>query len=243
MPITEVYALLMLGSFFVLLMAGVPVALTLAVSGFIFGWLGFGSFLFNLLPARVFGTVTNYTLLAIPLFVFMGVMLERSRMAEDLMEVVGRLAGGGLHAHVGGHAAHPQLLGTQRPQQAVDVGRGEGADGGLAQHVLAGQRLEFVDDLVLAAAQVVVELDEELAHVNRCVAGIRPSRADGHVQHGPLQAVEVLAQAQRVREHQALDAVEAVVAHARALGLQLARERTLPRASGVLHVHDDQRGF
>jgi tripartite ATP-independent transporter DctM subunit len=94
MPITEVYALLMLGSFFVLLMVGVPVALTLAIAGFIFGWLGFGSFLFNLLPARVFGVVTNYTLLAIPLFVFMGVMLEKSRMAEDLMEVVGRLAGG-----------------------------------------------------------------------------------------------------------------------------------------------------
>jgi tripartite ATP-independent transporter DctM subunit len=94
MPITEVYALLMLGSFFVLLMVGVPVALTLAIAGFIFGWLGFGSFLFNLLPARIFGVVTNYTLLAIPLFVFMGVMLEKSRMAEDLMEVVGRLAGG-----------------------------------------------------------------------------------------------------------------------------------------------------
>jgi tripartite ATP-independent transporter DctM subunit len=94
MPITEVYALLMLGSFFVLLIIGVPVALTLAIAGFLFGWLGFGSFLFNLLPARVFGVVTNYTLLAIPLFVFMGVMLEKSRMAEDLMEVVGRLAGG-----------------------------------------------------------------------------------------------------------------------------------------------------
>ncbi|WP_027283231.1 TRAP transporter large permease [Rubritepida flocculans] len=94
MPITEVYALLMLGSFFVLLILGVPVALTLAIAGFIFGWLGFGSFLFNLLPARIFGVVTNYTLLAIPLFVFMGVMLEKSRMAEDLMEVVGRLAGG-----------------------------------------------------------------------------------------------------------------------------------------------------
>ncbi|MFM7419270.1 MAG: TRAP transporter large permease subunit, partial [Alphaproteobacteria bacterium] len=64
-----------------------------AVSGFLFGWLGFGPFLFNLLPARIFGVVTNYTLLAIPLFVFMGVMLEKSRLAEDLMEVVGRLAG------------------------------------------------------------------------------------------------------------------------------------------------------
>ena len=93
MPLTEILAILMLVSFFVMLLAGVPVAVTLAVSGFVFGWLGFGPFLFNLLPARIFGVVTNYTLLAIPLFVFMGVMLEKSRLAEDLMEVVGRLAG------------------------------------------------------------------------------------------------------------------------------------------------------
>jgi tripartite ATP-independent transporter DctM subunit len=93
MPLTELLAILMLASFFALLLAGVPVAITLAVSGFVFGWLGFGPFLFNLLPARIFGVVTNYTLLAIPLFVFMGVMLEKSRLAEDLMEVVGRLAG------------------------------------------------------------------------------------------------------------------------------------------------------
>jgi tripartite ATP-independent transporter DctM subunit len=93
MPITELYAILMLVAFFVLLIAGIPVAVTLAVSGFVFGWLGFGPLLFNLLPHRIFGAVTNYTLLAIPLFVFMGVMLEKSRLAEDLMEVVGRLAG------------------------------------------------------------------------------------------------------------------------------------------------------
>jgi tripartite ATP-independent transporter DctM subunit len=94
MPLTEVLAIAMLVAFFVLLMAGVPVGLTLAISGFTFGLIGFGPLLFNLLPHRIFGTVTNYTLLAIPLFVFMGVMLEKSRMAEDLMEVVGRLAGG-----------------------------------------------------------------------------------------------------------------------------------------------------
>jgi tripartite ATP-independent transporter DctM subunit len=93
MPITEIYAILMLLAFFGLLLVGVPVALTLAVSGFVFGWLGFGPLLFNLLPARIYGVVTNYTLLAIPLFVFMGVMLEKSRLAEDLMLVVGRLAG------------------------------------------------------------------------------------------------------------------------------------------------------
>lgn len=89
----EVLAVLMLVSFFVLLMAGIPVAMTLAISGFVFGYLGFGMTLFNLLPHRLFGVVTNSTLLAIPLFVFMGMMLEKSRLAEDLMDVIGHLAG------------------------------------------------------------------------------------------------------------------------------------------------------
>jgi tripartite ATP-independent transporter DctM subunit len=74
-------------------MIGIPVGLTLATAGFVFGYLGFGSLLFNLLPHRIFGVVTNYTLLAIPLFVFMGVMLEKSKLAEDLMDVIGHLAG------------------------------------------------------------------------------------------------------------------------------------------------------
>jgi tripartite ATP-independent transporter DctM subunit len=78
----------------VLLLAGIPVGLTLATAGLVFGYIGFGSLLFNLLPSRIFGVVTNSTLLAIPLFVFMGVMLEKSRLAEDLLDVVGHLAGG-----------------------------------------------------------------------------------------------------------------------------------------------------
>jgi len=90
----EMLAIGMLVAFFGLLMAGLPVALTLAISGFVFGLIGFGPLLFHLLPNRIFGSVTSYTLLAIPLFVFMGVMLEKSRMAEDLMEVVGFMAGG-----------------------------------------------------------------------------------------------------------------------------------------------------
>ena len=90
----EIYALLAVGSFFVMLAIGMPVALTLAVSGLVFGYLGFGPILFNLLPARIFGVTANYTLIAIPLFVFMGVMLEKSRIADDLMDVIGHLAGG-----------------------------------------------------------------------------------------------------------------------------------------------------
>jgi tripartite ATP-independent transporter DctM subunit len=92
--LTEVLALLMLVAFFALLMAGVPVALTLATTGFVFGFFGFGTGLFNLLPARIYGVVSNYQWLAIPLFVYMGVMLEKSRLAEDLLDVVGHLAGG-----------------------------------------------------------------------------------------------------------------------------------------------------
>jgi len=87
-------AILMLLAFFVMLMIGIPVAVTLATTGFVFGLLGFGTSLFNLVPARVFGVVANYQWLAIPLFVFMGVMLEKSRLAEDLLDVVGHLAGG-----------------------------------------------------------------------------------------------------------------------------------------------------
>jgi tripartite ATP-independent transporter DctM subunit len=100
MPAYELLAILMLVAFFVLLMAGIPVGLTLATTGFVFGYLGFGMLLFNLLPHRIFGVVTNYTLLAIPLFVFMGVMLEKSRLAEELMDVIG-LAAGSLRGGLG----------------------------------------------------------------------------------------------------------------------------------------------
>jgi tripartite ATP-independent transporter DctM subunit len=90
----EWLAIGLLVGFFGLLILGVPVGITLAASGFIFGFLGFGETLFQLLPARIYGVVANYQWLAIPLFVFMGVMLEKSRLAEDLMDVIGHLAGG-----------------------------------------------------------------------------------------------------------------------------------------------------
>src|SRR5918998_420261 len=93
MPLNEILAIGCIASFFVLLAIGVPVALTLAISGFVFGWLGFGAGLFNLLPARIYGVTANYTLIAIPLFVFMGVMLEKSRLADELMDVIGHISG------------------------------------------------------------------------------------------------------------------------------------------------------
>lgn len=94
MSMNEWLAIGLLIGFFLMLMGGIPVGITLAASGFIFGFMGFGESLFNLLPARIYGVVANYQWLAIPLFVFMGVMLEKSRLAEDLLDVIGHLAGG-----------------------------------------------------------------------------------------------------------------------------------------------------
>ena len=59
----------------ILLMAGFPVTFTLLGTAIIFGWIGFGWTLFNLLPLRIWGVMGNVTLMAVPLFVFMGVML------------------------------------------------------------------------------------------------------------------------------------------------------------------------
>jgi tripartite ATP-independent transporter DctM subunit len=86
-------ALWMIGGFMLALLIGMPVGIGIAVAGFVFGWIGFGDFLFNLVPARIYGVVTKYEFLAIPLFVYMGVMLEKSRVAEDMLEIVGRLSG------------------------------------------------------------------------------------------------------------------------------------------------------
>lgn len=83
---------------FLLLMLGYPVAFTIGALAMLFGFLGFGFIFFELLPLRIWGVITNTTLIAVPLFIFMGVILERSGLAEDLLEtmalVFGRLRGG-----------------------------------------------------------------------------------------------------------------------------------------------------
>lgn len=77
----------------ILLMAGFPVAFTLLGTSLFFGLIGFGWSFFDLLPIRIWGRMTNVTLIAVPLFVFMGVMLERSGLAEELLETMGVLFG------------------------------------------------------------------------------------------------------------------------------------------------------
>ena len=77
----------------ILLMLGFPVTFTLMGTALAFGLIGFGWDFFNLLPLRIWGVMTNVTLLAVPLFVFMGVMLERSGLAEELLDTMGLLFG------------------------------------------------------------------------------------------------------------------------------------------------------
>src|SRR6201992_2522620 len=98
MGLPELLAILLFVAVGALLMAGYPVAFTLGGVALAFAGLGeaCGVIRFSLLgalPSRVFGVMTNEVLLAIPLFIFMGVMLERSRIAEELLEDMGRLFG------------------------------------------------------------------------------------------------------------------------------------------------------
>ncbi len=92
MPL-EYIALMMVIGFFVLVLTGMPVAFAIAAVGFFFGFIGFDGWLFEILPGRIYGTFTNYTLLAIPLFIFMGVMLDKTRVAERMLEVIGYASG------------------------------------------------------------------------------------------------------------------------------------------------------
>lgn len=89
----QMLAIMMVVSLFSLILLGVPVAFAIAAAGLSFGVIGMDLDLFNLLPLRIFGVLTNYTLLAIPLFVFMGIMLEKSRIAEKMLDVLGLLSG------------------------------------------------------------------------------------------------------------------------------------------------------
>jgi tripartite ATP-independent transporter DctM subunit len=94
--IGEILSLVMFAVTCVVLMLGFPVAFTLAGTSLVFACIGwwFGIFDFRLLgglPSRYFGTMVNEVLVAVPLFVFMGVMLERARIADQLLQTMGLL--------------------------------------------------------------------------------------------------------------------------------------------------------
>jgi len=88
----------MFGTLIVFLLLGFPVAFALAANGILYGLIGMelgllSPQLLQALPQRVFGIIANDTLLAVPFFTFMGLILERSGMAEDLLETIGQLFG------------------------------------------------------------------------------------------------------------------------------------------------------
>ena len=89
----EIWALVMLAAAVALLMIGYPVAFTLGAVALLFGGISLGLDFFALLPLRIWGVMTNFTLIAVPLFVFMGIVLEKSGIAEELLETMARLFG------------------------------------------------------------------------------------------------------------------------------------------------------
>ena len=96
--VTQQFVPIMFMGLLVLLLTGFPVAFALAATGLGFGFVGmelglFPATMFQALPLRIFGIMQNDTLLAIPFFTFMGIILERSGMAEDLLETVGQVFG------------------------------------------------------------------------------------------------------------------------------------------------------
>src|SRR6187455_960552 len=89
---------MMFAALVVFLLLGYPVAFALAANGIMFGLIGMelgllSPSLFGALPERLWGIMSNDTLLAIPFFTFMGLILERSGMAEDLLDTIGQLFG------------------------------------------------------------------------------------------------------------------------------------------------------
>jgi len=97
-PLDQTLAMLMFVGMIGFLFLGFPVAFSLTFTGLFFGgiavWLElFRANFFDILPIRIWGTMTNFTLLAVPLFVFMGVALEKSGLAEELLETMGLLFG------------------------------------------------------------------------------------------------------------------------------------------------------
>jgi tripartite ATP-independent transporter DctM subunit len=78
----------------VLLLFGFPVAFTFGAVATFFGFVSSGFDLFTLAPQRIWSIMTNITLMAVPLFVFMGIVLQKSGLAEKLLESMGRLFGG-----------------------------------------------------------------------------------------------------------------------------------------------------
>ena len=88
-----IWVVLMFLTLMVALLAGYPVAFTLGAVALLYGSISLGFEYFYLLPLQIWGVMTNFTLLAVPLFIFMGIVLDKSGLSEDLLETMGLLFG------------------------------------------------------------------------------------------------------------------------------------------------------
>jgi tripartite ATP-independent transporter DctM subunit len=96
--VTNVLAPLMFVAVFLMIFVGYPVAFALGGTSLLFAFIGveLGYFDWHLLfaiPERIFGIMSNYVLLAVPFFIFMGIVLEKAKLAEDLLTTIGKLFG------------------------------------------------------------------------------------------------------------------------------------------------------
>src|SRR6056297_1489284 len=94
----EILAPLMFAGALLLIFSGYPVAFALGGTALVFAGIGVETgmlswALLQALPSRIFGIMSNFILLAVPFFIFMGTMLEKSRLAEDLLTTIGQLFG------------------------------------------------------------------------------------------------------------------------------------------------------
>ena len=129
----EWLAVAMFAGFFLILLSGYPVAFSFAGTGLVFGLIGLsvGAFdlnLVKLLPERWIGNMLDFTLLAIPYFIFLGAVLDKSGVAENLLETVGIILG----PLRGGSALAVILVGTR-----LAAPTGVGAATGIVMGMLA----------------------------------------------------------------------------------------------------------
>jgi tripartite ATP-independent transporter DctM subunit len=145
---------LMFAAVFIVIFIGYPVAFALGGTALLFAVIGvelgyFDWHLFYAMPERIFGIMSNYTLLAIPFFIFMGIVLERARLAEDLLTTIGKLFG----ALRGGLALGVVFVGTLLAAATGVVGASVVAMGSISLPVMLkyGYDKRLASGIILAS--------------------------------------------------------------------------------------------
>lgn len=132
---------LMFAAVFLIIFSGYPVAFALGGASLIFAFIGvqlgfFDWSLLSAMPLRIFGVMSNSVLLAVPFFIFMGLVLERAKLAEDLLTTIGTLFG----RHAGGLALAVVLVGAMLAAATGVVGASVVAMGSISLPVMLRYR-------------------------------------------------------------------------------------------------------